>query len=395
MRSLSLEQARRISLCAQGFASPRPAGRVDRRHFRRVLRQIGLLQLDSVNVLERSHYLPLWSRLGGYAKPALDAYTARSGELFEYWGHEASLLPANLHPLFRWRMEEWRPGRRLQAVLDSEPDYVESVYSEVVARGPLRASELSDPGDRRGPWWGHGKGKTALDWLFAKGRLTAFRDANFGRLYDLPERVIPHEHLSAPPVPKPAAFRELLLLAAQHHGVGTAVDLADYYRLHRPTARSVLTELVRAGKLLEAEVRGWRSPAYLHPAAKLPRQLTCAALLSPFDPVVWERDRAERLFNFRYRIEIYVPQPKRVYGYYVLPFLLDGDLVARLDLKAERKQRALLVQASYVERGHSPHAVAARLAPELHALAQWLDLGRVQLARRGNLAAALRKALRA
>jgi uncharacterized protein len=391
MRRLSNDQARRIALGAQGFTDPRPTGRVDRRHFRRVIDRIGLLQLDSVNVLERSHYLPMWSRLGAYSKDALDDFTARSGELFEYWGHEASLLPARTQRLFRWRMDEWQPGRRLQSVLEADPSYVEAVLEEITTRGPLSTSELSDPGDRRGPWWGHGKGKTALDWLFAKGRVTAYRKGNFGRLYDLPQRVIPSEHLEAPAPPKDQALRELLLLAARHHGIGTARDLADYYRLNKPTSRAVLTQLVASGELEQVEVAGWREAAYKHPAAKLPRKITGAALLSPFDPVVWERSRAERIFGFHYRIEIYVPEPKRVYGYYVLPFLLDGELVGRVDLKADRKQGALLVRGSYVEEGRSAAAVAARLAPELRDMSEWLGLAELRLAKRGNLSAALRK----
>lgn len=393
MRQLSNAQARRIALGAQGFAKPRPKGRVGRRQFRQVLERVGLLQLDSVNVLERSHYLPLWSRLGAYSKDALDGYTARSGELFEYWGHAASLLPSERHRLFRWRMEERRPGPRLHGVLEAEPGYVESVFREITERGPLSVSDLGDPGDRSGPWWGHGKGKIALDWLFATGRITAYRASNFGRLYDLPERVIPSEHLEAPTPPKPAALRELLLLSARHHGIGTAKDLADYYRLKIPEVRPLLAELVAAGELEQVEVAGWDRHAFKDPRAKLPRQIRCAALLSPFDPVVWERDRAERLFGFRYRIEIYVPEPKRVYGYYVLPFLLDGELVGRVDLKADRKRGALLVQASHVEPGRDPERVAACLAPELRGLSEWLGLGEVHLGKRGNLRAALRRAL--
>lgn len=392
MRKLSNGQARRIALAAQGFADPRPAGRVDRRHFRRVFDRIGLLQLDSVNVLQRSHYLPMWSRLGPYSTDALDQFTASSGEIFEYWGHEASLLPVARYPLFRWRMEELEPWRRVQGVIGGSPGYVEAVQDEIAAHGPLTVSDLADPGDRTGPWWGHGKGKTALDWLFAKGRITAYRNGSFGRLYDIPERVIPVEYLEAPAASKLEAFRELLLLGARHHGVGTATDLADYYRLHRPTARAVVDEMAAAGEIEEVVVEGWKHAAYLHPEAKLPRRISGAALLSPFDPVVWERDRTERLFGFRYRIEIYVPQPKRVYGYYVLPFLIDGELVGRVDLKSDRKEGVLLVQGAYCEDGRDPDVVAARLAPELAAMSEWLGLGEVSVNARGNLATTLRAA---
>lgn len=392
MRKLSNAQARRIALAAQGFAAPRPSGRIDRRHFRRVINQIGLLQLDSVNVLQRSHYLPVWSRLGSYSIEALDSFTARSGEIFEYWGHEASLLPVERYPLLRWRMDEMEPWGRVRGVIEGNPGYVESVRHEIATHGPLTVAELSDPGARTGPWWGHGRGKTALDWLFAQGLITAYRNANFGRIYDLPERVIPRQHLQAAPLPKLEAYRELLILAARHHGVATAGDLADYYRLHRPTARRVVTEIASSGELLQVDVEGWSHPGFLDPEAKLPRRIKGAALLSPFDSLIWERDRTERIFGFRYRIEIYVPQPQRVYGYYVLPFLVDGELVGRVDLKSDRKNGALLVQASYVEKGRDPERVASRLATELRAMSTWLELRDVVIGRRGNLAVELRRA---
>ncbi|MCP3998197.1 MAG: winged helix-turn-helix domain-containing protein [bacterium] len=389
MRELSNSQARRIALAAQGFTDPRPKSRVDRRHFRRVINRIGLLQLDSVNVLQRSHYLPMWSRLGNYSIEALDEFTARSGEMFEYWGHEASLLPVELHRLFRWRMEELEPWRRVKDMIGGHPDYVPSVLAEIAANGPLAVSDLSDPGARTGPWWGHGKGKTALDWLFAKGEITAYRNPNFGRVYDLPSRVVAAEHLNAPTLTKEEALRELLLLSAQHHGVGTATDLADYYRLHKPTARSVIAEMASDGDLHQVQVEGWSHPAFMHPAAKLPRRIGAAALLSPFDPVVWARDRAERLFGFRYRIEIYVPKPDRIYGYYVLPFLMDDRLVGRVDLKSDRKAGVFRVLGSFHEAGVNTAEVAERLAPELRAMAEWLGFSEVDVGGNGNLAIAL------
>jgi len=391
-RQLSNSQARRIALAAQGFNDPKPNGRVDRRHFRRVIDRIGLLQLDSVNAVQRSHYLPMWSRLGSYSIEALDDYTARSGEMFEYWGHVASLMPVELHRLFRWRMAEMEPWRRVQDVIGGHPDYVPSILAEIAERGPLTVSDLSDPGTRTGPWWGHGKGKVALDWLFARGKITAYRNGNFGRLYDLPENVIAAEHLDGPTPTKEEAFRELLLLSARHHGVGTATDLTDYYRLNKPTARPILAELVAAGELEQVEVAGWPQPAYMHPEAKLPRWVKASALLSPFDPVVWERDRAERLFGFFYRIEIYVPEPDRIYGYYVLPFLMDEHLVGRFDLKSDRKNGVLLVKGSYHEESADPAEVAERVAPELVGLSEWLGLGDVDVADRGNLAPALKRA---
>lgn len=393
VRTLSNDQARRIALAAQGFGSSRPTGRIDRRHFRRVIDRIGLLQLDSVNVLQRSHYLPMWSRLGAYSTEALDEYTAHSGEMFEYWGHVASLLPVEVHRLLRWRMDAFEPWPRVERVISQHPEYIDMVYDEIAEHGPLTVSDLSDPGARTGPWWGHGKGRVALDWLFGKGRITAYRNGNFGRLYDLPERVIPSEHLNAPTPGKEEALRELLLRSAKHHGVGTAVDLGDYYRLHMPTVRIILEEMAAAGDLQEVAVTGWSHPAYLHPEAKVPRRITGAALLSPFDSLIWERDRTERLFGFHYRIEIYVPEPDRVYGYYVLPFLMDGELVGRVDLKSDRRGGALLAQGAYHEPDRDPDQVAAQLAPELAAMSDWLGLGEVKVARRGNLAVKLRAQL--
>lgn len=390
MQQLRLDQARRIALAAQGLAGSRPGGRIDRRHFRRVIHRIGLLQLDSVNVLERSHYLPMWSRLGPYAKGALDEYTARSGEIFEYWGHVASLLPVETYPLFRWRMSEITPGPRTQAMLDDHPDYLESVLAEIEEHGPLTVSDLSDPGSRTGPWWGHGKGKIALDWLFSKGLIAAYRNGNFGRLYDLPERVIPAKYRSAPAPGKREAFRRLLLRSARHHGVGSLGDLADYYRLNKVIARDVMADIIGSGELVEVEVEGWDRPAILDPDARMPRRVDAATLLTPFDPVVWERDRTERLFGFFYRIEIYVPQPDRVYGYYVLPFLMGEKLVGRVDLKSDRKNGVLLVLGSYHEQGADPDEVAAQLGPELRRMSEWLGLDDVDVAANGNLFPALR-----
>jgi uncharacterized protein YcaQ len=349
-----------------------------------------LLQLDSVNVLQRSHYLPMWSRLGSYSPQALDGFTAHSGEMFEYWGHVASLLPVEVYPLLRWRMTETEPWPRVQRVMDEHPGYIDMVYEEIAARGPLTVSDLSDAGTRTGPWWGHGKGKTALDWLFAKGLITASRNGSFGRLYDLPERVIAGELLQAPAVERLEAYRELLVLSARHHGVGTAGDLADYYRLHTPTARQIIADLVAAGELEEVEVEGWSRPAFLHPDSTLPRNIVGAALLSPFDSLIWERGRTERIFDFFYRIEIYVPEPDRIHGYYVLPFLLDGELVGRVDLKADRKNGVLLVRGAFHEEGQNPAEVADRLLPELRAMSEWLGLGDLAIIDHGNLAAALR-----
>jgi uncharacterized protein YcaQ len=393
VRRLSIESARRIALGAQGFADGRPQGRVDVRHFRRVMGRIGLLQLDSVNVVSRSHYLPMFARLGAYDRTALDRYTSRSGEVFEYWAHEASLVPSEHHRLFRWRMEGMHAWQRIRGLAEDHPEYVEQVYREVEQRGPLSVSDLADGGERTGPWWGYAPGKDALEWLFTKGRVTAYRGPHFRRIYDLPERVIPAEHYNSTAPGKEEAYRELLLLAARHHGVGTPRDLADYHRLHIPTARPVLDDLAGAGALEEVEVSGWRGPVYLHPEARRPRRISGSALLSPFDSLIWERERAERLFDFRYRIEIYVPKEKRVHGYYVLPYLLDGELVARVDLKAHRKEGFLEVRAAHLEPGQDARRVAAAVAIDLESMAGWLDLQEVKVARNGDLSAALREAV--
>ena len=393
LTTISPDLARRIALTAQGLASSRPTGRVDVRHFRRVMGSVGVLQLDSVNALSRSHYLPVFSRLGPYDRAALDAYTSHSGEVYEYWAHAASLLPTVRYPLFRWRMASFRPGPRTQGIEDEHPGYIETVYREIVANGPLTVAQLSDPGARTGPWWGHGRGRIALDWLFAVGKITAYRDHRFGRVYDLPERVIPPEYLAAEAPDEAGAYRELLVLAAAHHGIGTAKDLTDYYRLKVPVARPILEQLVADGSLLPATVPGWRQPAYLHPQAVRPRKVRGAALLSPFDSLIWERDRTERLFDFSYRIEIYVPEPDRVHGYYVLPFLLDGELVARVDLKSDRKARRLVVPASFAEDGADRVRVSRELAAELLSMAAWLGLDDVEIGGSGNLAKALRKAV--
>ncbi len=393
MIRISPQRARRMALAAQGFTAARPQGAVDRRHFRRIFRTIGLLQLDSVNVLERSHYLPVLARLGPYERRRLDAFTTDPKEVFEYWGHEASLLPVETYPLWRFRMQGMRPGRRVQSLEQEHPGYIESVYEEIAAHGPMTASDLADPGMRTGPWWGYGRGKIALEWLFATGRIAAWRNGSFGRVYDLPERVIPAHIREIPGPDREEAYRTLLVKAAAHHGIGTSADLIDYYRLHGPTARPLLETLADEGSLVRCEVEGWRGPVYAHPQARTPRRTANAALLSPFDPLVWHRERAERIFGFRYRIEIYVPKPQRIHGYYVLPFLLDDHLVARVDLKAERRNGVLAVRSAFVEDGQDPRRVAEALAIELVAMARWLGLGVVTVANRGSLATQLRAAM--
>ena len=397
---LTVDQARRIALAAQGFADRRPRGRVDVRHVRRTIDRVGVLQIDSVNVLVRSYELPLFSRLGPHPRSVLTDLVERRRELFEYWAHEASFAPVELHPLLRWRMEAaaghaWGIVRRTQ---EDIPDYVAKVFAEVSERGPITAAELVDGGQKSGPWWGWSKGKAALEWLFWAGEITsAGRGPNFERRYDLPERVLPREVLDAPTPPLEEAHRQLLQRAARHHGIGTARDLADYFRIKVPVARPRLLELVEDGSLLPVQVEGWREIAYLHPDASRPRRIRARALLSPFDSLVWERSRAERLFGVKIRIELYTPAHKRVHGYYVLPFLLGEEIVARVDLKSDRKSGRLLVQSAWIDPAHAstvaPEAVAPELADELRLLATWLQLDDVTVARKGDLSAALRRAI--
>jgi uncharacterized protein len=315
-------------------------------------------------------------------------------ELFEYWGHEAALLPVELHPLMRWRMAQWESRLanwdRLNEVTKERPRYVEWVYDEVVARGPVSAGEVAEDQKRGTKEWGWNwtEAKTALEYLFYVGRITTGSRRNFERLYDIPERVLPAPILALPTPDEATAQRELLMLAARHHGVGTLGDLADYFRIKNPDARPRLAELVEGGRLEVVEVRGWSQPAYAVPEVVVPRRMAGRALLVPFDPLIWERDRTERLFGFRYRIEIYVPAHKRIHGYYVLPFLLGDHLVARVDLKADRVARVLRVQATWAEPGAPAHT-AEELAAELTLMAQWLALDDIVVEPRGNLAGAL------
>jgi len=376
---LSAGRARRLALGAQGFADVRPAGRVDRRHVRRVFDRVGIVQIDSVNVLVRSQELPLFARLGPHPRDLLPRMAA-DGELFEYWAHEASLVPVVLHPYLRFAMQAAQEGQAYKGLVRlarERPEFVEAVYAEVAARGPIAASDLADGGRRSGPWWGWNDGKRALELLFWCGRVTARRKPSFERVYDLPERMLPAPVVATPTPPEADARKELLVRAARSLGVATAEDLADYHRQRLPMVRPLLPQLVEAGALLPAEVDGWTRPAYLHPDATIPRRVEARALVSPFDSLVWERARTERVFGFRYRIEIYLPPPRRTFGYYVLPFLLGEDLVARVDLKADRTRSALLVRGAFTETEHAPEDVAGPLAEELALMAGWLGLEQV------------------
>jgi uncharacterized protein YcaQ len=392
---LSSSQARRIALAAQGFAERRPTGRVDRRHGAKVVDRLALVQIDSVNVVVRSQELPLFARLGPHRRDLIPLMT-EAGDLFEYWAHEASHVPVGLHPLLRWRMDDAREGRgtwgRVARMAKEQPALLHDLLAVIADRGPVTISDLG--GTRTPGMWGWSEEKVAVEYLFWSGQVTARRGPNFERRYDLPERMLPADVLDRPTPPRADAKKELLVLGARSHGIGTGRDLADYFRLNVPESRPLLDELVEEGRLLPVRVAGWKDPAYLHPEAKVPRWIRARALLSPFDPVVWERARAERLFGFRYRIEIYVPKPKRVHGYYVLPFLLGDELVARVDLKSDRQAKVLLVQAAYGEDGIDVAHVAAELAAELRDLSAFLGLdGNVTVVGRGDLAPALTSAL--
>ena len=396
--ALSIAEARRLSLGAQGFTDPPPSGSVDVRHFRRVLSRLGLLQLDSVQAVCRSHFLPVYSRLGPYDRAALDDWLWHSGEMFEAWSHEASIVPVAMEPQLRWFKqlvadgEVW-PG--FHAMATTHADYVAGVLDEVHRHGPLFAGDLSDPRPRRGTWWnGRSDGRRALDWLFRTGEVGITRTGNFEKGFSRLAHLIPEEVRLLPTPDAHEAQRDLLERAARSHGVGTAADLADYFRLRMPEARPRIAELVEAGRLLEVSVEGWQQPGLRHPEAVVPRKVDARALLSPFDPVVWFRPRAERLFGFRYRIEIYVPAEKREYGYYVLPFLLGEGLVGRVDVKADRAGGRLLARGVFAEEGVDRERVGAELAVELERLADFLGLDEVVVGRRGNLAAALRAARR-
>jgi uncharacterized protein len=393
--TLSPAAARRIALAAQGLPGPRPGGAVGMRRLVGLAERLGLFQIDSVNVVARAHYLPAFSRLGAYPTNLLDrAAWGRPRRLFEYWGHEASLLPLDLHPLLRWRMAAAERGEggwgSLRAFAGERRSEAQAVLARIAAEGPLAASDLEKG---RTGWWAWSDSKRALEWLFRAGKITtSTRRGSFERVYDLPERVIPAAILGLPTPSAHEAHRTLLLRAAQAHGVATEKDLRDYFRLSPAEARPRIAELHEEGALVPLRVEGWRDTAWLHPDSARPRTARGQALLAPFDPLIWERSRAERLFGLRYRIEIYTPAERRVHGYYVLPFLLRDRIAARVDLKSDRKAGVLLVQSAHSE-ADAPPDTAGALAKELRLMACWLGLGTVRIVGAGDFAAALRRAL--
>lgn len=397
VRALTQAQARRIALAAQGFGSRHRAAKPGWSALARTIDRIHLLQIDSVNVLVRSHYLPLFSRHGNYDRAALDKRSLENSNrhLFECWAHEASLVPLSLHHLMRWRMHRARAGDGIYVQMDrfaaEEPAFLKQTLAHVERHGPTRVRDIPDSGKGLGGWWGWSKGKLALETLFDHGLVTAARRDGFERIYDIPERVIPADVLGRETPPEREVFRELLARSAAALGVATETDLRDYFRLPIADARSALAGCLADGTLVPVAVEGWRQPAYMHRDTKTPGRADGIALLSPFDPICWNRDRAERLFNFHYRIELYTPQGKRKFGYYVLPFLTGDKLSGRVCLKADREDGTLLVNAAYHEVGAEPTLTAKSLAPELRLMADWLGLSGVKVARRGNLAAGLRR----
>lgn len=382
--TLSALEARRIALAAQGFADPKPKAEPGRAHLKRVFERVGLIQIDSVNVITRSHYLPPFARLGPYPQSVLeDAAWGKRKILFEYWGHEASLIPMHMQPLFRWRMAEAREGRGLWGGVHrfgvERADFVAQVLKEIEKRGPIGAGALEEAGKAKGGWWGWSDGKRAVEWLFWAGLVTTSTRKGFERLYDIPERALPRAVVDTPTPTPEDAQRELIRIASRAMGVATVQDLRDYFRMGVEETKARVEELVEAGELIPTTVKGWDRPAFLHPEARRPRKVRTAALLSPFDSLVWRRERAERLFGFRYRIEIYVPAHKREHGYYVLPFLLDEKIVGRLDLKSDRQAKRLVVKSAHTEDHADPARIGEPLWEQLNSMAAWLGLDRVEI----------------
>jgi uncharacterized protein YcaQ len=394
-----------VAVAAQGFTEPKPAGPITRVHLKRLISRIQVLQLDSVSVAVRAHYAPVFSRLGPYDRDVLDraAWGPRSSRLLtEYWAHEAALMAVDDWPLLRWRMRQYRHGRWGTHIVKANPQLAEDIVAAVAELGPSTAGQIeahlaAEPRRKKGTWWSRSDTKWVAEALFASGVLTTATRVGFARHYDLVERVLPPSVL-AREVDDDQAVRELTLRAATALGVGTEADIRDYFRLSAQQVKPAIAELRAAGEIERVDVDGWSAPAYLPAGRTVPRQDRGTALLCPFDPLIFFRPRVERLFDFHYRVEIYTPAAKRQYGYYVWPLLLDGRLVARVDLRADRASNTLLVVGAF---GEPPHAgpasrarVAAALAGELESMASWLGLGGFSVSGRGDLAGELRAAAR-
>ena len=380
--ALSIADARALALAAQGFDTPRPASKATQRHVNSLISRLGVIQIDSVNVLVRSQELPLFSRLGNHDRNAIPKAT-ESQKIFEYWGHEAAHLPVEIHPLFRWKMEAARLGKArhwgLTSFYDDNKAFVKRMLKHVETNGPTTARELSTRTEKRGAdkktWWDWDEAKVGLEYLFLTGQLMSRgRGTDFARIYDTPERVLPRQVLDAPTPTEHDARKQLLIRSAIAQGVATVGDLADYYRQKPAAVKPLIAELIEEGELRTVAVDGWAEKAFVHRSAKLPKQLHATALLSPFDSLVWCRPRNERLFDFHYRIEIYTPKEKRKFGYYVLPFMMNGQMVGRVDLKADRANSKLLVHSVHTEKGVKRATINDALNNELRALATWLQL---------------------
>jgi uncharacterized protein len=395
-------QARRIAVAAQGFAEPKPRGPVTRAHLRRLISRLQVLQLDSVSVAVRAHYAPVFSRLGSYDRDVLDraawSHTARSPRLLvEYWAHEAALMSVDDWPLLRWRMREYEHGRWRTEVVKKRQRLADDIVAAVAELGPLTAGQIEahvgeDHRGKKGPWWDRSDTKWVTEALFSAGVLTTATRVGFARHYDLTENVLPRE-VVAREVDDDEAIRELTLRAATALGVGTEADIRDYFRLNPKQSKPAIAKLVADGELEQVDVDGWNAPAYLRAGQIIPRRDRGTALLCPFDPLIFFRPRVERVFQFHYRIEIYVPAPKRQFGYYVWPFMLDGRLVGRVDLKAERTRDALHVVGAFAEPEQDKSRVAKALAAELKTMASWLGLAEVSVGNRGDLARPLSRSL--
>lgn len=384
--SLSIADARRIALAAQGFDTARPKTKATQRNVDALISRLGVIQIDSVNVLVRSQELPLFARLGNHNRNAIPRATQQQ-KLFEYWGHEAAHLPVDLHPLFRWKMDAARTGRvthwGLTSFYEENKAFVKRTLKHVEKHGPTTSRELSTRTEKKGTWWDWDEAKVALEYLFLTGELMSRgRGTDFARIYDTPERVLPQQIFDAPTPSEHDARKQLLIRSTIAQGVATASDLADYYRQKLATVKPLIDELLEEGELRAVEVEGWMEKAFVHHKAKLPKELHATALLSPFDSLVWCRPRNERLFNFHYRIEIYTPKEKRKFGYYVLPFMLNGEMVGRVDMKADRASGVLLAQSVHTEKGVKRSSINEALTAELEAMATWLGLDRVQIGRR-------------
>lgn len=396
--AMSNDVARRIALGAQGFCDRPPRGAVDRRHLRRVMKRLRVLQLDSIPVVIRTQYLPFHSRLGPYRAGLLDRIAYRDDAWFESWAHEASLLPVESEPLFRWMKARAREGHTwkwLHAFASREPAYVQRVLAEVRERGALAPAQLSEPRPAAGGggWGNRSQGAMALDWLFRVGEVGIRRTGNFEKRFSVLADIVPDSIRNVPTPTRAEAIRALSVQSVEALGVGTASDVADYFRLPIRDVRAALAELVEDGRVVSADVEGWTRPAFADPGAVTPRRIEGARVLSPFDPIVWKRDRAQRLFDFEYKIEIYTPAAKRRWGYYVLPVMVDGHLVARLDVKTDRIASVLRVKAAYAEAGSRAGALAPRVLDALDDLARLVEVEEVRVERRGDLASSLRTQL--